>query len=110
MSKRRSSRRRKQIQRNRRIAFIACLMLCSVFLFMTAGNISASANQNTYKYYTDVKVQKDDTLWSIAKKYRTKEYATVKSYIAEVRSINGIGTEIYEGQVLVVPYYSGELK
>ena len=111
-NKRRASirRRRRQIQRNRRIALATILVLCSVFVFLSVGNISAKAHQESYKYYTDVKVTENDTLWSIAKKYRTKEYRTMNAYIKEVCKINGIGTEIYDGQILVIPYYSHELK
>ncbi len=77
---------------------------------LTAGQISVTANQDQYKYYTNVTVSPNDTLWTIAEEYCTKEFGGMHNYIKEVCKINDIGYDIYPGQVIIVPYYSDELK
>ena len=52
-----------------------------------------------------------DTLWDIAKEYRTEEYSDISSYIAEVREINHLSSnQITDGMYLCIPYYSEEYK
>lgn len=102
--------RRRQVQRNRRIALFVCLLLCSIIIVMTAGHTRVTAHQDTFKYYTDVTVKEHDTLWTIAESYYSKEFKDMHSYIDEVCEINHIGRDIYPGQIIIVPYYSGEVK
>ena len=65
----------------------------------------------TYKYYTSIRVSSGDTLWDIAKEYRTEEYSDISSYIAEVREINHLSSnQITDGMYLCIPYYSEEYK
>ena len=65
----------------------------------------------SFKYYTDIEVEYGDSLWSIAQEYCDSHYGSIFEYMNEVRSINHIkGDIIKEGQLLVVPYYSGEYK
>ena len=48
----------------------------------------------------------------IADRYMTEEYASPKEYIKEVQKINSLKNidRIYEGQRIVIPYYSTQLK
>ena len=63
------------------------------------------------KYYTSIRVSSGDTLWDIAKEYRTEEYSDISSYIAEVREINHLSSnQITDGMYLCIPYYSEEYK
>ena len=56
-------------------------------------------------------VSSGDTLWDIAKEYRTEEYSDISSYIAEVREINHLSSnQITDGMYLCIPYYSEEYK
>lgn len=79
------------------------------FAFLLSGSIDTQAAlaEPAYKYYTNIRVQKGDTLWDIAQLYITDNYQDVYDYIDEVCSINHIiGDEIREGQYITVPYYS----
>ncbi len=100
---------RRRIRRNRRIA--AAVLLIGVFILgLICGGRMVNASkpeQNTYKYYKEVRVDRGETLWDIANDYITDEYRSTEAYIEEVCEINAIsGTEIYYGQHLMVPYYS----
>ena len=58
-----------------------------------------------------IRVSSGDTLWDIAKEYRTEEYSDISSYIAEVREINHLSSnQITDGMYLCIPYYSEEYK
>lgn len=63
-------------------------------------------------YYTDIVIQKGESLWDIANEHMTEEYDSPKTYIKEVKSINSLTDvdKIYAGQRIVIPYYSTELK
>ena len=72
---------------------------------------AAEPKAPTYKYYTSIRVYSGDTLWDIAKEYRTEEYSDISSYIAEVREINHLSSnQITDGMYLCIPYYSEEYK
>lgn len=104
---------RKRIKRNRKIAVLTLAAICIIALGLIYNGFitDASKSQNTYKYYTDIKVELGDTLWDIANEYITDDYNSIKEYIAEVREINSIcDDDIYYGQRLMVPYYSEEIK
>ena len=68
--------------------------------------------RHAYKYYTDIVIQKGESLWDIANEHMTEEYDSPKTYIKEVKSINSLTDvdKIYAGQRIVIPYYSTELK
>ncbi len=102
--------RRRQAQRKTRLLVLACFLVCSLTVIFAFTSTSVVAHQDTYKYYTDVKVKANDTLWDIAQEYCSEEYDSIQDYIDEVRQINGISYLIYEGQTIVVPYYSSGLK
>lgn len=104
---------RRRIRRNRRIAAVAVLV-CVFILGLICGGRMVNASkpeQNTHKYYKEVRVDRGETLWDIANDYMTDEYRSTEAYIEEVCEINSIsGTEIYYGQRLMIPYYSAMSK
>lgn len=103
--------RMRQVRRNRRIAAIIGIIFMAVILSVLFNHLNVTAQKpQTYKYYTDVRVQRDDTLWSIAEEYMTEEYKSIDEYVREVQKINHVGNVIEYGQCLMVPYYSEELK
>lgn len=100
-----------RVRRNRRIAFVAGVVLTGLLLSILFSQLDVMAQKPTaYKYYTDIRVQRDDSLWSIAQEYMSAEYSSIHDYIQEVRQINSIGGEVVYGQHLMVPYYSEEQK
>ncbi|MDO4343474.1 MAG: LysM peptidoglycan-binding domain-containing protein [Eubacteriales bacterium] len=103
--------RRRRIERNRRLASIFAMVILSVSVSILFHNFSAHAEKSeAYKYYTDIRVERGDTLWDIAMEYMTEEYSSPAAYIKEVKEINQLGSELKSGQYLVIPYYSEELK
>lgn len=104
---------RRRAKRNRRVAIIAALICVFVIGLICGGRLVKASrhDRGAYKYYTSITVDCNETLWDIANEYMTEEYASVNDYIREVQEINSIvGTEIYYGEDLLVPYYSVELK
>lgn len=101
----------RQIQRNRRIASVFALVIMTFSVSILFHNFSVHAEKPVpYKYYTDIRVGRGDTLWGIAQQYMTDEYKNPAAFIREIKEINNIGSEIQYGQYLTIPYYSDELK
>ncbi len=102
--------------RNRNIyakAILVALVAICVLLFLnlTLRNTEASpdVSETRNKYYTSIDIEQGDSMWSIAAKYITDEYADYYEYIDEVMSINNLATEnIKAGGKLCVPYYASE--
>ena len=106
--------RRQREIRNRILlfAFTVCLVLVmAVSYYSITSYAESEIDSVSFKYYTDIEVKDGDSLWSIAQKYCDSHYNSIFEYMNEVRSINHIkGDTIREGQLLIVPYYSGEYK
>lgn len=110
MSRRRYT-RRKKVQRARRFSIGMFLIAVSFLLSVFFCNYKVVAEKPTsYKYYTEVRVDRNDTLWSIADRYMTEEYRSKKEYVREVQKINNLGLELQYGQKILVPYYSDTLR
>lgn len=101
----------RQIRRNRRIAFTVIVITLVVLFVMLFDRLYVTAEKpSAYKYYTDVRVQNNDTLWTIAERYMTEEYDSIEDYVHELREINNLGCVVEYGQQIMVPYYSEEEK
>lgn len=97
------------IRRNA-LAVAVCISL-SCALFLSIGIITTKAavknNEPRTKQVVSMKIQKGDTLWSIAKEYITAEYDDMNEYIREIKTSNGLVSDtIHEGAYLIIPYYS----
>lgn len=88
------------------VIVIICL-ICNSFIVNASGKTSPI----TYKYYTDVRINRGDTLWSVASQYISEEYHSIEEYMNEIMELNSMNTrEVYYGERIMVPYYSSELK
>lgn len=99
----------------RRLTVIAAALILTGILASAFRAITVQADTGEgpkrYKYFTSVFVERDDTLWDLAVKYRTDEYADMQEYMNEVMAINHLADEqLQYGDWITVPYYSSELK
>lgn len=93
------------------MAIILGLLGVILIFHLDAAEVEAndSLRVNERKYFTGYVVEKDDTLWDIAERFSTPEYASNHCYIKEVMETNHLEhLEIKEGQLLVLPYYADE--
>ena len=75
-------------------------------LCIPASNAHAKDHYRTEKRIASVKIQENDSLWSIASAYYTKECGSMRSYITEIKRTNGLsGDVIYAESYLIIPYY-----
>ena len=89
---------------------IATMLFAIVIVIMLGVKfVNANDNPNTskYKYYTSYKIQKNDTLTSIAEEYTKDTNVSVSDYISELKNDNRLkDDEITEGENLIITYYS----
>lgn len=108
---------RRQREQRRRLAlavsvlFLACI---GVFSYCSMkSDAKSSADDITFKYYTNVTLQYGDTVWELADQYIDyAQYKDKEDYIDEVCSINRLSScdHIDAGETIVFPYYSEEYK
>ncbi len=114
-----TSKRNKRARRRRIQRFIerCLLVVCLIALFAIIGskmltNATETSEEVYYKYYTQIEIEKGDSLWSIAQKYKTNgNHKSTNDYIEEVIEINQLSsTNIQAGQCIIVPYFDLEYK
>lgn len=111
---RRLLRLRMERMRKLKLAFLTIFVSVGMILVCSLSyrTIKTSANSG-FKYYTRITVEEGENLWDLADSYIDYDYYKNKnSYIAEVRHINHLDDNgsIVAGQILILPYYSGEYK
>lgn len=83
------------------VAFIVMTVLCILPMVVTAEKLITKE-----KKVISVKIEKGDTLWSIANEYISEEYTDLNSFIQEIKFSNGLTSDqIYEGRYIIVPVY-----
>lgn len=106
------SRNRKAVSIVRGIIILAFILGIGFWLTGFFSNATWKQNRpSIYKYYTSVRIQSGESLWSLSQKYGTQGYDTSNEYIQEIREINDLQDDnITYGEFLTIPYYSSELK
>ena len=80
------------------------MVIISLYLF--TKTVNAQDANDRIKIVASVEVERGDTLWSIAEKFKTDEYSDINEYIMEIKASNGLTTDdIHTGHYLIVPYY-----
>lgn len=101
---------KKQTAKSGRIYFsiviLTALILTVGGVFVVQANSSPADTAVRIKYYKSIEVQPGDSLWSIAKKYRTQEYPSIYAYIQDIYTMNGLTSErIQAGTYLMITCY-----
>ena len=109
-------RKKQRILARRRFVVIVITLCVIVGSGIVFGSVFAKAQDskkavNTeYKYYKSIVIEAGDTLWDIAKAYKSDSCST-EDYIKEVKELNSLATsEIHEDQHLMIVYYETEFK
>ena len=84
------------------------VMVLSCFFGKTLVMASEEENSVVYeRYYTDIQIEKGDTLWSIAKTYNKNSGMEIRDYIREVKQMNRmISDNIEAGDSLTIVYFA----
>ena len=89
------------------LATVLFAIVIVIMLGVKFVNANDNANVSKYKYYTSYKIQENDTLTTIAKKYTKDTNVSVSDYISELKNDNRLkDDEITEGENLIITYYS----
>ena len=88
-------------------ATLAALCVIVGSVIFGALRTEAAPSETHYKYYTSIRIERGDTLWSVAAA-RSDGFDSGNDFIREVIRINHLTDEnIREGDYLIIPYYSG---
>ena len=84
------------------------VMVLSCFFGKTLVMASEEENRAVYeRYYTDIEIEKGDTLWSIAKTYNKNSGMEIREYIREVKQMNRmVSDDIEAGDSLTIVYFA----
>ena len=103
-------------RRNRRLIKFTFSFTLLLILLLSFGSILSYAKSSkedvpVYKYYKSIEIKSGETICSIADQYLSDEYESKEQYMNEVIQINALKEDtIHNGQYLIIPYYSQELK
>lgn len=112
----RSLQKREAVVRRQRGLFAVVIIVLISFGILLGGSINALASSKAdvasyNKYYTSIRIESGDTLWSIADKYVSDFNLTKEDYIKEICQLNHISEDdIHAGAYIIIPYYSKEVK
>ena len=97
------------LRRRQTVKFVMGLcigIICILFLLHFITGPASDAASASHKVISSVYIESDDTLWSIAQEYYTKECGSMQEYVQEIKDTNGLsGDGIHAGGYLIVPYY-----
>lgn len=92
---------------------IAAAAVLALMAILAAGSSitglakAHGAQEDSYKYYESIRIQRGDTLWDIAAANRNPDYDGIEEYISEIRRLNHLrGDGILAGEYLMIPRYS----
>lgn len=93
-----------------RIMLIIFVIVLSCFFGKSLVMANAEESGAVYeRYYTDITIQRGDTLWSIAKTYNEHSNMDIRDYIQEIKQINRLTSDrIESGDSLTIVYFSEE--
>ena len=97
-TQRRVVRKSRKIRKNIFLLLTSALILC-----LGTFAMGAQKGKETKTYYESVEIQKGDTIWNIAEKYKTEGQKT-EQMVDAIRTVNGLKTaNIRTGENIIVP-------
>lgn len=92
-----------KMQGGRFLVWLLLLVVgCSGIVF---ANTKEEYQNRKERYYLSVEIEKGDTIWDIAEKYRPEGWGTRK-FMDEITKFNGIDSgKILPGQHILIPIY-----
>lgn len=97
-----------------RTALTAVILSVMLAVFLSASVIVKAKNsdkaQEQKLYYTNITVEKGDTLWKIAGEYMDYEhYDNIYEYMEHLTALNHLTSDnLYAGEHLIVTYYASD--
>ena len=79
----------------------------TVFLVATAARLSFgnTTEQDRNVYYESIDINKGDTLWCIAEKYKNDNISTIE-YVSQIKEFNNMKSDkIKIGQKILIPVF-----
>lgn len=107
-----ASKRRRIVQRERLLLVLAAVLTglcCSLLIGLKGGRLVQAAQDSGSHadclYYTSIEIESGDTLWKLAEEYAPACGMSVSDYIQELRSVNGLESNlIHADQYLTILY------
>lgn len=103
--------RKQQRRRQRRLVSVLAVIVAAVavIILCTGFFVKPATDQKTaYTYFTEVRVGRNESLWTIAQRYYTEECGSISEYLEDVKNINSMQDDrIYYGEYLTIPYCGG---
>lgn len=90
------------------LLFMVALFLIVLFVLPERSAAAGNTAGGTY-VITSVQIEEGDSLWSLASRYYTEEFSSVSNYIAEIKRMNNLSSDVlYEGNYLLIPQFITE--
>lgn len=92
-----------------------CLLVCSFLIISIFALSQIQTSSSNYSHAAGIRdkrvlsvtIEKNDSIWSIAKQYYTEECGSLENYIDEIKRSNSLGSDtIFAGSKIIVPVWA----
>ncbi|MDR1766728.1 MAG: LysM peptidoglycan-binding domain-containing protein [Lachnospiraceae bacterium] len=97
-----------------RVKVLAAVLVTLAFMlawgyFQAGAAASGTSSGERVRYYSQLRIEDGDTLWSLAVRYAGPGRQERKAYIEELKRMNGLASDtIHAGHYLVYYYFVDE--
>ncbi|MCR5100608.1 MAG: LysM peptidoglycan-binding domain-containing protein [Butyrivibrio sp.] len=107
--------KRERIYRRNMIILFSIIFIIFMSIILSITSIKSDAKitgNNDVKYYKTISINTGDSLWQIAEdNISYAHYKDINAYISEIKKLNKLGSDdITQGNDIIIPYYSSEIK
>lgn len=109
------NRRAHKVMVQKRVIALAGILIVSLLILLGSSIRTFASSRNNeplHKYYTSIRIENGDSLWSLADQYTVDGVYDRDAFIEETRSLNQLSdqNELHTGDYIVVGYYSTDVK